>query len=835
MCVGAASTLRRCLTAALLGTSALAAPPPALAEVATDGTLGRRVRLTGPDVEVGAELGRVAGRNLFHSFERFGVERGGRVTFTGPGGLDNVVSRVTGGEASRIDGTLASRVGRAAVWLVNPAGIVFGPGARLDVPGSFHASTADEVRFPDGSAFSAVDPAGSSLSVARPEAFGFLGGGRPGGITVDRGVLAVPAGEALLLAGGDIQVRGNRGSLPDPDLSVGGTLRTRGDTGTPGTLRAPAGRVTLSALSGPGSVSAATGEAAGAASGEIRLIEGATVSTAGDGGGLVSVRGGDLTLEGTSEIFSGNTGSLDAAGGVLVEAGDVTLVGGSSVTANAYGTGRAGDVTVRTGRLLVDAQGSEYLTGIASDAEAGGTGDGGTVSVVARDASIRAAGVIRGQTLGAGDAGTVDVAADRMRISGGVASLEPFYPYSSGIIGYADTGSTGEGARIRVAARELELVGAGAVISASSFGEGGGGDVSVTAERLVLDRRDTESPFGTGIDSKTFPPSLGDAGSVTVVADELAVLGGAEITSGTNTRGDAGNVTVRAGRLLLAGDPELGGNLLPRLGVANSAISSDAFPTSTGDAGSVTVEAGELEVRDGASISSSSFAAGVAGDVVVRTRRATVRDEGLVRSTGQGTGPAGDVRVEADTLLVEGGTIGTFGTGAEGGRIEIRAEDLIALDRGEVTSNGIQAAGGASLITLRAPLIALLAGSRVTSLTGEGVPIRGSGEARLLGDLTFISDDSEVLGSSTVELVGIDNEVGSGLQLAPGAFLDAGSLLGQSCAVTRAGRLSTFARAGRGSLPPSPDRPLASTEPARASPSALVPGPLLLAATGCGY
>jgi hypothetical protein len=45
----------------------------------------------------------------------------------------------------------------------------------------------------------------------------------------------------------------------------------------------------------------------------------------------------------------------------------------------------------------------------------------------------------------------------------------------------------------------------------------------------------------------------------------------------------------------------------------------------------------------------------------------------------------------------------------------------------------------------------------VTSLTGEGAPLGGSGEARLLGDLTFISGDSEVLGSSTVELAGVDN------------------------------------------------------------------------------
>ena len=68
-----------------------------------------------------------------------------------------------------------------------------------------------------------------------------------------------------------------------------------------------------------------------------------------------------------------------------------------------------------------------------------------------------------------------------------------------------------------------------------------------------------------------------------------------------------------------------------------------------------------------------------------------------------------------------------------------------------------------------------------------------------------------MLGSSTVELAGVDNQVGSGLQLSPGAFLDAGGLLGQGCVARRTGKASTFSLAGRrGGLPPSPDRPLAS-------------------------
>ena len=98
----------------------------ARADVATDGTLGPRVTLSGADLNVGAELGQVRGGNLFHSFERFNIDTGGRVTFTGPDGLRNVISRVTGGERSSINGTLASAIPGADFYLLNPAGILFG-------------------------------------------------------------------------------------------------------------------------------------------------------------------------------------------------------------------------------------------------------------------------------------------------------------------------------------------------------------------------------------------------------------------------------------------------------------------------------------------------------------------------------------------------------------------------------------------------------------------------------------------------------------------------------------------------------------------------------------
>src|SRR5262245_27702181 len=145
---------------ALLLTLAGLAAPPASAQnqglVVRDGTLGGAPEgivapglddLGTADYLIRADLGEQHGGNLFHSFKFFSIGTGERATFTNqgapnPGAIENVISRVTGGEASQIDGTLHSTIPGADVWLLNPSGVVFGQGAEVDVKGSFHAGAA---------------------------------------------------------------------------------------------------------------------------------------------------------------------------------------------------------------------------------------------------------------------------------------------------------------------------------------------------------------------------------------------------------------------------------------------------------------------------------------------------------------------------------------------------------------------------------------------------------------------------------------------------------------------------------------------------------------------
>src|SRR5499426_2952529 len=196
----------------ILGAALAATPASAASQglVVRDGTLGSApegIVAPGPDdlgqadYLIRADLGEQRNGNLFHSFKFFSIGTGERATFTNegapnPGAIENVISRVTGGRASQIDGTLHSTIPGAGVWLMNPSGVVFGAGAKVDVPGSFHAGTGDYVALADGARFTANPAQQGVLTTAPPAAFGFLPGHPAAGIAVNGSALSVDPGRS---------------------------------------------------------------------------------------------------------------------------------------------------------------------------------------------------------------------------------------------------------------------------------------------------------------------------------------------------------------------------------------------------------------------------------------------------------------------------------------------------------------------------------------------------------------------------------------------------------------------------------------------------------------
>src|SRR5678816_512500 len=138
------------------------------------------------------------GPNLFHSFGDFNVPSGNIANFLNDSGLptSNILGRVTGGNISNIFGTIQTNgFGNANLFLMNPAGFLFGPNATVNVGGMVSFTSADYLRLADGVRFNATpNPAADALLSASPvAAFGFLGS-NPGAITVQGSHLAVPEG-----------------------------------------------------------------------------------------------------------------------------------------------------------------------------------------------------------------------------------------------------------------------------------------------------------------------------------------------------------------------------------------------------------------------------------------------------------------------------------------------------------------------------------------------------------------------------------------------------------------------------------------------------------------
>jgi len=80
------------------------------AQITTDGSLGPSLNLPGPDYQIGPDLGQQRGGNLFHSFKDFNLNSLESATFSGPNHIQNVISRVTGGNPSNIDGLFRSTI-----------------------------------------------------------------------------------------------------------------------------------------------------------------------------------------------------------------------------------------------------------------------------------------------------------------------------------------------------------------------------------------------------------------------------------------------------------------------------------------------------------------------------------------------------------------------------------------------------------------------------------------------------------------------------------------------------------------------------------------------------
>ena len=649
----------------------LSSPNTPFAHVATDGTMGPAQALSGPDYQIAHELGTTAGRNLFHSFQYFSIARTESATFTGPDFISNVISRVTGGDVSSIDGVVRSQVGQADFFFINPAGVVFGPNAVVDVPGAFHVTTADELRFADGNIFSSVNPDASTLTVADPSSFGFLSP-RPAAIVLNGARLAFAPESTVTLAGGDVSIKGSEN-------------REAG-------LTCQGGEILIQAMGEVKGDVPVSGNASFDMQGEIQL-EMAHVTSRGNGGGKITAQAGAMVLD-AATLAADNTGKQTPEGGIeLLVDGDLTLSHGSRVETNVFDQGDSGIIQVKAKNLLIE-QEEESLTGLFSVVDPGVNGHaGGIVVDLVEDLQMLGFGAIASSTYGGGSAGDVLIKACNLTIN------NPNFDLFTGIFSQAEAGSTGNAGMVDIDVHgRLEILGNNAYISTKTLGEGAGGYLCAQADSLFIDAKNGSG----GITSST--SGSGEGGVLDIdVTGSMAFLNGGVLLNSSFADGDAGDIAIHAQDICLTG-----------AGVFNSGFQSDTH--GNGNAGNVNVSAnGCLKILNGAVVSSSTWSHCHAGSVIVNAGELTIDKQGSEWLTGvfsqansESAGNAGDVTIHAGDICLMGD--GDYNSGflsetlgpGDAGSVNVFTDGSLEILNGAVISSSTSSEGHAGNVVVNA-------------------------------------------------------------------------------------------------------------------------------------
>ena len=641
------------LTNICLGVCSL--PHSVTAQISSDGTLSTTVS-TDDAVNFLIENGDISGSNLFHSFSEFSIPNLGEAYFNNATDITNIFSRVTGGNISDIQGLIRAN-GTANLFLINPAGIVFGENASLDVGGSFFATTAESVVFGDDIEFSATQPQEAPLLTINITP-GVQFGNNPGIIQVqgnghnlelddtfspisdNRPVgLQVNSGQTLGLIGGDILIEG-------------------------GNLTANQGRIELGSVAQSGTVNLTsttdgfTADYTGIDNfGNLSFTQESSVDVSGEGSGNLHFQAGNISVLENSAIISNILGAEDG-GEVLVRASQSVEIIGTDAgefpsaffnQGELDTTGNAGDLSMETDTFLVG--NNAFISNSIS-----GAGNGGDTTIDARNVQVTNGGVISGATLGDGNGGNITLRVeDTLTVDGdGNFSI-------SGIGSQVGT-----------------IDGNGNVIS----GNGNGGEIDISARNVQ-------------------------------------VTNGAVISGATAGDGNAGNLTLRVeDTLTIDGDENFSiSGIFNQVG----AIDGNGNPLSgNGNGGDTTIDARNVQITNGAAISVSAFSAGDPGNLIVNAETITLDTQGSLQAEVT-AGNQGNINLNSQFLLLRNNSNITTNAGeqATGGNIDIATVNLVALEDSDITANAVFGQGGNIIITAQG--LFLSPDSDITASSERGI------------------------------------------------------------------------------------------------------------------
>ncbi|MFW5664500.1 MAG: filamentous hemagglutinin N-terminal domain-containing protein [Coleofasciculus sp.] len=677
------------------------------AQLIPDDTLGAERSIVVPqDVRDLIQGGARRGSNLFHSFQEFNVDPGQQVYFANPADVNHILTRVTGTNLSNIFGTLGVE-GAASLYLINPNGIIFGKDAKLDVAGSFVASTADGIRLGEQGLFLATEPEESTLLSIQPGVFFFNYLTGESATITNAGNLSVGGNFTLaantlnlqgeLIAGDNLTLHANhtvniQDSLVNPFIAkAGGNLQVQGER-----------TIDIFALNHPDSGFFANGNivfrSANPVQGDAHFWSGGEFRIEQLDGNLGTLRspndpvirsGGDVLMgayQGASlHIFAG--GSVTIPGGVLIGNVDaengiienITLSDGTSILIDGK---TQPTLDIRAGTTAVGVPG---INGIPSpgiivppfpnplerSTSANITiGDiinpGGTVFLtnqyqpnlsldgVISVGSINTQGMIVGGTIIIDSKGLINTTAGTIDTSS-FGKAGDVVLQAVGDIGVNDINANGQiGGRISLNSGATLTIDNSIITSVTSLGKDGqiGGRISLNSgASLTIDN--------SIITSVT---SLGKGGDIELSAPSLVLSGGSKIFSVTVGSGQGGNIEVSADSIRADDNSDINTIAASINDINNITNIIEIIGSPTGDIG-------ELDQFFQPNTPSGSVS-GSGGNIQVSAESIILEDESnIATATFANGGQAGNVRINAASVnLLDDGSLGslTYGLGDAG-------------------------------------------------------------------------------------------------------------------------------------------------------------------------
>lgn len=743
---------------------------PGLAQILPDATLGNESSLLTPNININkipsdrVDGGAIRGANLFHSFQEFNINEERGVYFANPSQIENILARVTGANPSQILGTLGV-LGNANLFIINPNGVLFGPNARLDLDGSFLASTASSLIFNNGFEFSTNNPQSPPLlTVDIPIGLRFRE--NPGSIVnrsqapatpsgQSRGLL-VPLGQNLALIGGDVNLEGGSLLAPSGQIELGGLLET-------GIINLKNNNNSWRLLYPDN-----------ATRGNVALTNDATVFVGGIGGGNIRINARNLDVLEKSQIVAGilndrgsnetKVGDIEInvtdtirvdnslisntipdravgnAGNIVINTGSLSITNTGLISSIVSGTGNTGKISIlaREGVSLSGSAG-ENNSAIVNTVAENAVGNAGDIEIIAKSLSITDGAAIATGTLGKGNAGNVNIqASDSILISGAAPT---------GI--HTDSLSTRslQAGDIQISASSFSLSN-GAQLTTTVSGDGDAGNINIQAKEVNFNG---EGSFLTGAFTIAFGenPSLGlaatgKAGNISITAESIFLTNGTVLATFSNTKKGAGNIQVNArDRVSVNGGTTLltsgiasvnSGNIIINAGGTVSfdgvgkAYSGFQIPSNINDpffgltailngATPTVVSTGVVNLR--AEISTTI---GQGGNIEITAGSVSVTNGAFLSTTTLGTGNAGNITIKAnDTVSFDGAApISSAATLPEAGSIApgrtIRTPSGVSSDVGAV--GGIVGSGRGGDIVIEARSLSITGGAQVSTLTG---------------------------------------------------------------------------------------------------------------------